>query len=38
MQRLGTPPWDRNYPEPLISNCLLHKGIEPFSFFRSRHV
>jgi hypothetical protein len=29
---------DRNYPEPLSSNCLLHKGIEPFSFFRSRHV
>jgi hypothetical protein len=28
----------RNYPEPLSSNCLLHKGIEPFSFFRSRHV
>ena len=29
---------DRNYPEPLSSNCLSHKGIEPFSFFRSRHV
>jgi hypothetical protein len=28
----------RNYPEPLTSNCLLHKGIEPFSFFRRRHV
>jgi hypothetical protein len=28
----------RNYPEPLSSNCLLHKGIEPFSFFRGRHV
>jgi hypothetical protein len=28
----------RNYPEPLSSNCLLHKGIEPFSFFRRRHV
>ena len=28
----------RNYPEPLSSNCLSHKGIEPFSFFRSRHV
>ena len=20
----------RNYPEPLISNCLLHKGVESF--------
>jgi len=28
----------RNYPESLSSNCLLHKGREPFSFFRRRHV
>ena len=28
----------RNYPEPLTSNCVLHKGIEPFQFFRRRHV
>ena len=29
---------DRNYPEPLSSNCLLHKEIEPSSFFSGRHV
>ena len=28
----------RNYPEPLSSNCLLHKEIEPSSFFSGRHV
>ena len=26
----GSCPSIRNYPEPLTSNCLLHKGIEPF--------
>ena len=35
---LSDDPRDRNYPEPLSSNCLLHKEIEPSSFFSGRHV
>lgn len=35
---LSLMPPTRNYPEPLSSNCLLHKGIEPSSFFSGRHV